>query len=198
MTVKTILQNSACSVTLFEGRMTDFQQRSETIVTGGGSSYYTTIDSRTDVFTQIFLVDEQGNQHTFSTENWDIPMRTGNDLKVIALSKTGSATHKVVLLHNVSLQQVSWSCKKLKTELKKIYFPFLKWGLISFFVLPFVLFFVLFVFIQPESEKSFIATLFAFLIGMCQLFGLGSLIYGYHFRWRHQYFKIKKLIQDYL
>ena len=68
MAAKILLQNTACRLTLFEGQMTDFQQRSETVVTGGGSSYYSTIQSRTDTFTQVYLVDEQGNQHTFSTE----------------------------------------------------------------------------------------------------------------------------------
>lgn len=195
MAAKILLQNSDFHLSLFQGKMADLHQRSETVVTGGGSSYYTTINSATNTFTQIFLTDEQGNEYTFGTENWDIPMRVGNDLKVITLGKAGWASSKIILAKNISLNQVSWSFERLKSELKRIYFPCLKYGLIALFVVPFALFFVLFVFFEPEPN-DLLTTIVALLMGMCQLGSLVSILYGYHFRWRKAYWQINTILAD--
>lgn len=169
MASKIIWQNSYCYLTLFEGQMADLHQRSETVITGGGHH----IGSYT------------------GTMNWDIPMRVGNDLKVITICRNNWANGEIVLAQNISLNQISWSSERLKSAIKRVYFPFLKWGLVTLFVIPFILYFVLFVFIQPEPN-SFIDTIFSLLMNVCQLGGFGSIIYGYHFCWRKAYSQANK------
>lgn len=187
MASKIIWQNSYCYLTLFEGQMADLHQRSETVITGGGHH----IGSYTNTLTQIFIIDKQGNQYTFGTMTWDIPMRVGNDLKVMTICRNNWANGEIVLAQNISLNQISWSSERLKSAIKRVYFPFLKWGLVTLFVIPFILYFVLFVFIQPEPN-SFIDTIFSLLMNVCQLGGFGSIIYGYHFCWRKAYSQANK------
>ena len=103
---------------------------------------------------------------------------------------------ELIKLKNINLNQIFIS-NDLSNVVKSFYKPFLTYGLIFMLIVPFILYFVLFVFIQPEPN-SFIATAFSFLMGICQLGGLGSIIYGYHFRWRKVYFEAKKLLNTHL
>lgn len=193
MATHTISLKNNFYIDIFLGKVLDYNQRVETELIGG---HYAPLDTQSHTYTQIFIQDEQGKEHSFSTHNWNIPIRVGHELNVYALFKKGSSSGDVIAVKNINLNQIFIS-NDLSNVVKSFYKPFLTYGLIFMLIIPFILYFVLFVFIQPEPN-SFIATAFSFLIGICQLGGLGSIIYGYHFRWRKVYFEAKKLLNTHL
>lgn len=194
MSVQTIFQNTNYRIDMFSGQVVDYNQRTETEITGG---HYSRIGSLTHTHTKVFIVDKLGQEYSFSTHNWDIPIRAGHELNVYAFFKKDNDIGSVIAVKNINLNQKFITANGLDNDIKLFYKPFLVYGLIFMFVVPFILYFILFVFIQPEPN-SFIATAFSFLMGICQLGGLGSIIYGYHFRWRKTYFEAKKLLNAHL
>src|SRR5665213_651954 len=81
------------------GRVEEASKNLETIVRGGGGGGATyggtgyvapvSITSTTVVHDQIFLIDNQGNEHSFQLQGMNIACRQGNELTITSATLQG-------------------------------------------------------------------------------------------------------------
>lgn len=186
MSIQTILKTDKYRLDVFSGQVVDYTERTETEITGG---HYSRIGSVTHTYNQVFIVDEQGVEHSFSTHNWNIPMRAGHKLNVVALFSQNAGSGDVIAVKNVNLDQ--YFLQGLEKAVKNIYKPLLRWGIIIQFISPFALTWGLFAF----SDSGILTTLFMLLIGVIWFGSIASIVM-YHIKWRSECTNIRKVLQN--
>ncbi|MDK4688284.1 hypothetical protein [Kingella negevensis] len=192
MAVKTVFRKKNFHIDVFSGMVLDYNQRVETEITGG---HYAPIGSQSHTHTQIFIQDEQGQEYSFNTHNWDLPIRVGHELNVYVFKKSGG-DNNVIAVKNINLNQNFITSYGLDNAIKLFYRPFLTYGLMAMFGVSFAAFFIIFVIIQPEPD-SLLATLLTWLTNLICYGGLASIIY-YHIAWRSMYHAIKNELRQLL
>lgn len=113
------------------GEVSHSETRSETEVQGniGGGGGYTSqgtgfqspvsgqISSKTTRFQNIFLTDDEGNEHTIELENFLVPCKTGHRISLFLLTSGGSATGSYFSAYNYNTRQTYNYPKAVRSEM---------------------------------------------------------------------------------
>lgn len=160
-------------------------------MTGG---HYAPLGTQSHTYTQVFIQDEQGKEHSFSTHNWNIPIRAGHELNVYALFKKGNSNGDVIAVKNNNLNQIFIS-DDLSNVVKRIYRPFLTYGLTFMFGVSFAIFFLSLALLP--SDAIFLTKFAMLLANLVSYGGLASVIY-YHIAWRSMYSSVQSEVKKLL
>ena len=116
------IRGQTYEVHTLQGRVVDQGKRFETIVTGGGTINHdptTSVESRTVVHDQIFVVDRNGREHVLKLVGWDFDCREGHLVTATWLIRKGRDAGPYVLIQNDSTGDV----KVHEGELAKVCSP---------------------------------------------------------------------------
>ena len=134
----------------YTGTVASAAKRLETKVEGsggGGSSYQGTgytapvnISSSTTTHDEVYVVDENGQEHVLRLQNWDLSVREGHKLTVVSLVKQGRANGPLVAIHNHTLNKTDYD-ERVLAKLHRVWWipvaavafflfaPIVGWGL---------------------------------------------------------------------
>jgi hypothetical protein len=118
------------SVHYRSGRVGDSSKNLETRVSGGGGGGYvqggsgyvqpTYVTSSTTVHDTLFVVDSDGQEHSFQLSDFNLAVRPGNEVSVVWLIRPGKESGYYVAVRNHSTRQSFFD----EAMLKKTLFPF--------------------------------------------------------------------------
>jgi hypothetical protein len=122
------------------GKVEEAGKNLETRVHGGGGGGFTyggtggsapvSISSTTVVHDQIFLTDKAGIEHSFQLQDFDVAVRTGNEISVMWAVKKGKATGKYIAVLNNTTRQNYFNQKALKNVFRFNLLYFLAGGFV--------------------------------------------------------------------
>ena len=128
----------------FTGKVAQSNKQLETVVSGGGgggATYQGTggsapvrISSTTYTHDDIFLVNEQGQEHVMRLVDWDIATREGHIIQAIWLIPEGKDQGSYVAINNISTNTLLWGDHGRHGSIGKLVRP--EWWKV--FILPIV------------------------------------------------------------
>lgn len=120
------------------GKVAAANRQLETRVHGGGSggnSAPAPVTSTTVTHDEIFLIDNDGKEHSLRLQNWNVSSREGHEMLAIWLIKKGKSTGPYVVIHNRTLNETYYNDAVLTKMHRPLWlYPFVP--LAGFFVLP--------------------------------------------------------------
>ncbi|GAA5017446.1 hypothetical protein GCM10023206_30200 [Acinetobacter puyangensis] len=129
----------------FTGKVAHSNKQLETVVSGGGgggATYQGTggaapvrISSTTYTHDDIFLVNDQGQEHVLRLVDWDIATREGHIIQAIWLIKEGKDEGSYVAINNLSTNTLLWGDRGRHGSIGKLVRP--EWWKV--FILPIVI-----------------------------------------------------------
>lgn len=129
----------------FTGKVAHSNKQLETVVSGGGGGGATyqgtggtapvSISSKTYTHDDIFLVNEQGQEHVLRLVDWDIATRESHVIQAIWLIKEGKDTGSYVAINNLSTNTLLWGDSGRHGSIGKLVRP--EWWKV--FILPIVI-----------------------------------------------------------
>jgi hypothetical protein len=128
-----------------KGKVNEAGKNMETKVSGGGGGGYSykgtggtapiSIKSTTVVHDQIFLTDNEGTEHSFQLQDFNVACRESNELSVIWAIKSGKKTGPYIVVLNHSTRKSFYHDKELKKIFRFNIWFFLGGGLVLGFIL---------------------------------------------------------------
>jgi len=107
-----------------KGAVLSASKNMETKVSGSGGGGYTyngrghtnsvKITSKTTVHDQFFLMDDDGREHAFQLQDFDLACREGNKLAVISAIKQGKNNGPYIAVINHTTGKVNYNANALK------------------------------------------------------------------------------------
>lgn len=113
-----VFEDKHFELTCYTGTLIDSNQLSSTHISGT-TGEFGSIHSQTVARTDFFLMDDDGNERSFKTYNWDFSMRPGHKISVYALFSRSTNTGDYVLLKNHNLNDVSPNFLNLRSVIRK-------------------------------------------------------------------------------
>lgn len=123
----------------FHGQVMKANKHLETQVRGGGGGGFTyqgtggsgsvSISSTTVTHDDLFLRDEQGQEHVLRLRDWDVACREGHEMQALWLSRDGKQTD-YVMIRNRTTATERWGHKPL-ARIFRLLEPFWLWMVVA-------------------------------------------------------------------